>query len=69
MSPTQPDQDEDERRRRARLELAQELAKQLSRAIGTDLQAEAALIALLTHAILMNQANDLLRTIQTKPAA
>ena len=52
--------DEEDRRRIARAALAAELSKVLQRAIGTGLTAEAALIAKLIDAALLNTTTDLL---------
>lgn len=63
-------QTESERLRRARVELAQRLSKPLDFALNVGLPAEAALIALLINAILLNQTYELLETLRTtKPSA
>lgn len=57
---------EAERRRIARLELAQRLSTALPFALGTKLTIEAALIAKLIEATLTNTANDLYSKLRSK---
>lgn len=61
---------ESERRRLARTDLAARLSKPLDFALAAHLPSEAALIAAVIHALLMNKTADLLIAIQTtKPGA
>lgn len=62
--------EEAERLRLARVELAQRLSKPLDFALNVGLPSEAALIALLINAILLNQTYELLEALRTtKPSA
>ena len=58
---------EDERRRQTRLEFAQRLGALLPFALHADLSAEAAIVAKLIEAILMNKTTDLLLKLHRNP--
>ena len=63
-------QAESDRFRLARLGVAQQLSELLPSVVGSGLSAEAALIAQLINAILLNQSYDLLMRLRTtKPDA